>query len=171
MPGRQSAVQIDLDEHTRTTLHTWLHREMSPLGLAKRARAILELSQGQSFTTTAKQVGLTQRQVHKWARRFEKLGFSGLSDRPRSGRKPLFSPAVALSTVKLAGAQPHHSGRSLAQWDCQEIARQLITDGIVHNISAETVRRIASAAPPETVATPPVALGESSSRCCLRRNR
>lgn len=60
MPGRRSVVRIDLDEHTRRLLYTWLHRQKTPLGLAKRARAILELSQGQSFTTTAKHVQLTR---------------------------------------------------------------------------------------------------------------
>lgn len=55
---------------------------------------------------------------------------------------PLFSPEVALYTVKIACEQPEQHERSLAGWDCQEIARQLITDGIVKSISAETVRRI-----------------------------
>ncbi len=33
-------------------------------------------------------------------------------------------------------------GRSLSQWDCYELAHQLIEDDIVKNISSETVRRI-----------------------------
>jgi transposase len=33
-------------------------------------------------------------------------------------------------------------GRSLSQWDCVELGRQLVRDGVVASISSETVRRI-----------------------------
>ena len=44
--------------------------------------------------------------------------------------------------VKIACERPDELGRSLSQWDCTEIARQLVRDGVVASISAETVRRI-----------------------------
>jgi transposase len=44
--------------------------------------------------------------------------------------------------VKIACERPDELGRSLSQWDCTEIARQLVRDGVVAEISAETVRRI-----------------------------
>jgi transposase len=47
--------------------------------------------------------------------------------------------------VRLACERPDLVGRSLSQWDCTELARQLITDGIVEEISASTVRRILAA--------------------------
>jgi transposase len=57
----------------------------------------------------------------------------------------LFSPAeVALHLVKMACERPELRGRSLSQWDCMELARQLIDDGLVESISSETVRRILS---------------------------
>jgi len=56
---------------------------------------------------------------------------------------PLFSPPeVAIHLVKVACERPAASGRSLSQWDCTELARSLIKDGIVETISTETVRRI-----------------------------
>lgn len=142
MPGRPSAIKINLNEQTRMVLHGWIQRQKTPFGLVKRAQAILSLSQGHSFIATAKHVGLTERHVHSWARRFVEQGPAGLYNRPRSGRKPLFEPSVALYAVKLACEQPDQHGRSLSQWDCREIARQLVADGIVQAISAETVRRI-----------------------------
>lgn len=61
----------------------------------------------------------------------------------QAGAKPLFSPPqVALHLVKLACERPAAAGRSLCQWDCSELARQLMDEGIVESISAETVRRI-----------------------------
>ncbi len=44
--------------------------------------------------------------------------------------------------VKLACERPDELGRSLSQWDCQEIVRQLVRDEVVPSISAETVRQI-----------------------------
>jgi hypothetical protein len=49
---------------------------------------------------------------------------------------------VALYVVKLAGERPDVIGRSLAQWDRVELARQLVHDGVVEAISPQTVQRI-----------------------------
>ena len=47
-----------------------------------------------------------------------------------------------MDVVKIACERPDELGRSLSQWDCTEIARQLVRDGVVERISPETVRRI-----------------------------
>lgn len=47
-----------------------------------------------------------------------------------------------MDVVKIACERPDERGRSLSQWDCTEIARPLVRDGMVESISAETVRRI-----------------------------
>ncbi len=47
-----------------------------------------------------------------------------------------------MHVVKIACERPDELGRSLSQWDCVEIARQLVRDGVVPSISAETVRQI-----------------------------
>jgi len=49
---------------------------------------------------------------------------------------------VALHVVKIACERPDDHGRSLSQWDCAEIARTLVADGLVDGISGETIRRI-----------------------------
>ncbi len=49
---------------------------------------------------------------------------------------------MALHAVKIACERPDLKGRSLSQWDCVEIARELVRDGIVESISAESVRQL-----------------------------
>lgn len=49
-----------------------------------------------------------------------------------------------MSLVKMACERPEMSNRSLSQWDCVELARQLVEDASVSSISAQTVRRILS---------------------------
>jgi transposase len=62
-----------------------------------------------------------------------------------AGPKAVFPPEVAIHVVRLACERPDPLGRSLSQWDCTELARQLIADGLVEEISPATVRRILAA--------------------------
>jgi DDE superfamily endonuclease len=64
-----------------------------------------------------------------------------LAEVPRA----VFPPEVAIHVVRLACERPDRFGRSLSQWDCAELARQLIADGLVADISAATIRRLLAA--------------------------
>src|SRR3954464_8469260 len=61
---------------------------------------------------------------------------------PGAAESRSFPPEVAMHVVKIACERPDELGRSLSQWDCTEIARQLVRDGVVTSISAEPVRQI-----------------------------
>jgi len=52
---------------------------------------------------------------------------------------------VALHLVHRACELPEQAGRSLSQWDCAELARQLVIDEVVAAISPQTVQRILAA--------------------------
>ncbi len=142
MQGRQSTLRIQMSEPARTTLQKWLYRRKIPAGLARRARAMLLLAEGHTYISTARQVGLAECHIRKWAKRFLEQGVVGLSEKPRPGRVPLFAPEVALHVVKFACERPDRAGRSLSHWDCAELARHLQSEGIVGSISPETIRRI-----------------------------
>lgn len=93
MRGRTSSIKISLTSEQRETLESWLRRQKTPVGLAKRARAVLLLAEGERFSQTSERVGLGERHLRKWARRFIERGVEGLQDRPRPGRVPFFSPS------------------------------------------------------------------------------
>jgi hypothetical protein len=59
-----------------------------------------------------------------------------------AGAPRVFPPVVATYLVKLACELPDLCGRSLSSWDCTELARTLVRDGIVDAISASSVHRI-----------------------------
>jgi hypothetical protein len=61
--------------------------------------------------------------------------------RGRVGRGP-FPPEVVLHLVRRACELPERAGRSLSQWDCAELARQLARDEVVASISPQTVQRV-----------------------------
>ena len=92
MQGRHSAIGIAIDDHTRATLTGWLRKQQTPVGLAKRAQAMLLLADGQTFAATARQGGFRERHGRQWALRFVAQGLEGLADKKRPGRRPVFSP-------------------------------------------------------------------------------
>lgn len=49
---------------------------------------------------------------------------------------------MALHVIHRACELPDAVGRSLSQWDCTELARQLVEDGIVASISPQSIQRI-----------------------------
>ena len=108
---------------------------------------------------------MSPRHVHKWSHRFQQQSVEGLLDQPRPGRKPTFSPGVALHLVKMACELPDLQGRSLSQWDCTELARQLIADDVVEDISAQSVRPDPLPSPAQTLASPPLAVAEGTAGC------
>ena len=131
-----------MPDDTRATLTGWLRKQKTPGGLAKRARAMWLLAAGHSFAAAARQGALRERHVRTWARRFVAQGSQGLCDTKRPGRRPVFPSALAWHVVKLACERPDVVGRSLAQWDRVERARQLVHDGVVDQMSPQTVQRI-----------------------------
>jgi hypothetical protein len=92
MQGRKTALIVRMDDATHEQLLSSLRAQKTPVGLAKRSWAMLLLADGQSYAATARQVGLAERHVRKWAKRFLRDGPSGLADKKRPGRQPVFSP-------------------------------------------------------------------------------
>jgi Helix-turn-helix domain len=92
MRGRKSALRIDLTPEERDQLLKYLRCLSTPLGLARRCRAILEVAEGTPLVAVARLVGLTEKHVRKWVQRFLYSRLAGLRDRPGRGRKPVFSP-------------------------------------------------------------------------------
>ena len=64
---------------------------------------------------------------------------------PAVAESLFFQPVVAAHITKLACERPDLVGRSLSQWDCTELAYQVVADGLVDSISAQTIRRILDA--------------------------
>lgn len=88
--SNRTAVSVTREQ--RNELEAWLRRQTTPVGLAKRARAMLLLADGHHVSETATLVDLQRRHLYKWIERFRDQGVSGLRDGKRPGRPPVFSP-------------------------------------------------------------------------------
>jgi len=96
--GRKTSLHFNISSLDRETLQRWQRSPSIPAGQAKRARLIILLADGMSVTDTAGMAGIARRLVYKWAHRFMLEGIRGLSDRPRPGRPPVFSPRSGRSS-------------------------------------------------------------------------
>src|SRR5919108_489929 len=72
---------------------------------------------------------------------------TGLLTPLAAGPRAVFPPEVAIHVVRLACERPDPRGRSLSPWDGTGLARQLVAEGLVADLSAATVRRILAAQP------------------------
>jgi hypothetical protein len=92
MRGRKTSFSVELSPAQRADLERWQRSTTGSVGLARRARVLLLLAEGQSLKSAATVAGMTVRNARKWARRFLALGIDGLYDQAGRGRKPVFSP-------------------------------------------------------------------------------
>lgn len=145
MPGPRSQRIVELDAASRAALEGVVRRTTAPVGLVRRARIVLLVAEGKPLDQIARQVGVRPNVVRTWADRYRAGGLDALEDRPRSGRPRTFPPEVALHLVRRACDLPEQAGRSLSQWDCAELVRQLVIDEVVAAISPQTVQRILAA--------------------------
>lgn len=92
MRGRKSALAVELSEQEEHQLKAWVRSTTLPVGLVKRAHAVLLVAQKVPLKHVGQKVGLTERHVRTWVTRFITERIPGLSDRGGRGRKPVFSP-------------------------------------------------------------------------------
>ena len=92
MRGRKSSVVIELSEQQRVHLEQMLRSRSVKAGLQRRCRAVLAIADGMTFRKAMIVVGMTDKHLRKWCRRFQKRGIDGLNDLSGRGRKPAFSP-------------------------------------------------------------------------------
>lgn len=99
---RRTPIRIELTDAERCELEHMSRAHCSPHRDVIRAKVILGLAEGHTVTAVGLAVGMERRIVRKWAERFQRRRLQGLTDNPRSGRPPRFSPCSS-STSDQAG--------------------------------------------------------------------
>jgi hypothetical protein len=77
MQGRHTAIPIAMPDHPRAPLLGWRRKQKTPGGLAKRARAMVRVADGDACAATARQVEWRERHGRTWARRVAASGLAG----------------------------------------------------------------------------------------------
>jgi transposase len=88
----------------------------------RRAQAVRQVVQGQRLQTVSDALSFTYAALRKWVYRFASQGTPGLVDRPRSGRPPKLTCALAQHLNRLVDQDPLEHGSLYSQWSCRELA-------------------------------------------------
>ena len=107
----------------------------------RRAQAVREVVKGQRLQTVSDTLHFTYSALRKWVHRFAHHGIQSLADRPRSGRPPKVTGALAHHLDRLVDHDPLQHGSSHSQWSCQELATVLARQTGVQ-LSRESVRDV-----------------------------
>lgn len=82
-----------------------------------RARIVCDAARGHSNAAIARRHDLTVDTVRRWRGRFADEGLAGLTDRPRPGRPPRFTPVQVAEVKALACQLPAETGHTTVEVD------------------------------------------------------
>src|SRR6516162_6788360 len=120
------------------TLDTFV-KQTTEARIFRRAQAVREVVKGQRLQTVSDALHFTYSALRKWVHRFASQGTPGLVDRPRPGRPPKVTCALAQHLDGLVDQDPLQHGAPHSQWSCQELATVLARQTGVQ-VSRERVR-------------------------------
>ncbi len=116
------AREVRLRPKVRKVLEARCRAPSTPQGDAKRARIVLLAAAGGSTRSIAKEVGVQPRIVSKWRNRFADHGLTGLKDRPRAAKQPIYGPATNRRILALLDKRPP---AGYARWTGPLLAKAL----------------------------------------------
>ena len=114
--------------------------------LYRRARMVLLAASGASVSSIARQLATCRLRVDGWVRRFQTGRLGGLSDRQRSGRPTVITPLERHQVIATACNSPQDFGLERRTWTLEALRETLLSERLVHQISASEVARILEAA-------------------------
>jgi hypothetical protein len=91
---RKSPYDIVLSEKERTELSRRANKYTLPYFMVARAKIILLAAEGLDNDEIAMRLNTPRKVVSIWRKRFFEERLSGLEERPRPGRPPVFPPRV-----------------------------------------------------------------------------
>lgn len=138
---RSSPYRIVLSVAERDELEARARRYTSPYAEVVRARFVVMAAEGLRNDEITARLDTPRQVVSKWRKRFYEQRLGGLEDLPRSERPTAFPPDVVVAVKALACELPTVSGRPLARWQCPDLARAAVAQGIVASISDTTIWR------------------------------
>ena len=114
-----------LKSHVRddalTTLETVL-KQTKEARVLRRAQAVREVVAGHPVNAVSATFQFTNSALRKWVQRFAQQGPQGLVDRPRPGRPPKVTCALAKYLNRLVDQDPLEHGSIYAPWSWRELA-------------------------------------------------
>jgi transposase len=93
--------------------------------LVMRARIVLGLADGERPYQVADRVGVGRAAAYEWLHRFNAEGLKGLTDHPRPGRPPTYTPDQRAEVIAAALTKPEDLGLPFASWTLDRLQAYL----------------------------------------------
>ena len=120
-------------EEDKAVLTQWSRSKAEEHRVAERTKIVLMSAEGRSDAEIARVLSLNPNTVRTWRCRFLSDGVSGLRDRPRSGKPPIYDKDQIRKDIFGVLEKPPPKGQ--ATWDGKAVAAELgISDDIVWRI-------------------------------------
>ncbi|MBK1725367.1 helix-turn-helix domain-containing protein, partial [Thiocystis violacea] len=113
---RCTPIPVSLTDKERTQLETLVRQHTTAQQLAIRARIILAADAGKGMHETAATLQVSRSLVQRWRERADQPVLERLSDCPRSGTPPTFTPEQICAIIALACEPAVREGVTLARW-------------------------------------------------------
>jgi transposase len=120
-------LKLHFPEAALPTLDTFL-KQTKEARVFRRAQAVRAVVKGQRMHNVSDALQLTYAALRKWVQRFANQGIKGLGERPRSGRPPTVTCALAQHLNRLVEQDPLEHGSLHSPWSCRELATVLARD-------------------------------------------
>lgn len=111
------------------------------LDVVKKAKAILTVAAGRSFTEAGKQAGMSREGVSQLVERFNQRGVGVLLIAPGRGRKPIYTSEQQGRILAELQRDPDRKADQTASWSLSLLQQALHKSELPH-ISRETIREV-----------------------------
>lgn len=131
----------DLKEEERRELQRVEKATSERVDAVKRAKALLLVAEGTTFSKASQEVGLSGEAVAQLVRRFNQRGLAALEIAAGRGRKPTYTSEQRAQVMVEVQREPDRTKDQTATWSLL-LLRNALRKGSLPHISAETVRHI-----------------------------
>src|SRR6185295_3704925 len=129
-----SPMELTLTAADRADLERVIRATSTPAGIVRRARCVLLLADGHSYSAVCAALGVTDRFVARWKHRFAAGGVLALADEARAGRQDhRLSPAAEARILRIT--REERPPAPLTHWTSRRLAARV-------GVSNATVLRV-----------------------------
>ena len=117
-------MELTLTATDREDLERLVRATTTPAGIVRRARCVLLLADGFSYSAVCAALDVTDRFVARWKRRFGEGGVLALADEARAGRQDhRLSPATEARILRITREEP--PPKPLTHWTSRRLATRV----------------------------------------------
>ena len=134
MAGYQAVIELSSEE--RDELTVWSKSRTLPAGDVFKARLILALAEGKSYSTVEAELNTSRPTIARWKARFQALRVAGLDGQHKGSRPRKVTPALEARLLKKTQHKPEDGS---THWSCRKMAAAVgLSPATVHRIWSRT---------------------------------